>query len=172
VAAGGYSPDVFADFSDILGDFFGLGDLLGGGRRRSRAQRGEDIRYDLELGFEEAVFGMSAEIQMPRMELCDRCHGVVGARHLAGRVPHVPWPRGDSVPAELSFDPARVQHVRGIGKVIRNPCGQCRGNGYRQVQRKLKVNIPAGVDDGTRLRLSNEGQPGVNGGPPAISTCS
>ena len=104
MAAGGYSPDVFADFSDILGDFFGFGDLFGGGRRRSRAQRGEDIRYDLELGFEEAVFGMSAEIQMPR-------HGAlrpvqrrgIGARHLAGRLPHVPWPRGDSCTSRAFF---------------------------------------------------------------------
>src|SRR5664280_2126579 len=63
VAAGSYNPETFADFGDILGDFFGFGDLFGGGGRRSRAQRGEDIRYDLERGFEEAVFGMSAEIQ-------------------------------------------------------------------------------------------------------------
>src|SRR5271157_3780493 len=69
---GGFNPDAFTDFSDILGDFFGFSDLFGGGggRRRHRAQRGEDVRYDLEISFEEAVFGMSADIQVPRMEAC------------------------------------------------------------------------------------------------------
>src|SRR2546430_3285785 len=67
---GGFNPDAFSDFSDILGDFFGFGDLFGSGRRRTRAQRGEDIRYDLELNFEEAISGMSAEILVPRMEMC------------------------------------------------------------------------------------------------------
>ena len=75
----GFNPDAFADFSDILGDFFGFGDLFGGGgqggRRRSRAQRGEDIRYDLELSFEEAVNGLAAELQVPRMERCGQCRG-------------------------------------------------------------------------------------------------
>jgi len=79
-ASGGpqFNPDAFADFSDILGDFFGFGDLFGqgGGRRsRTRAQRGEDVRYDLEISFEDAMFGMSAEIQVPRMERCEHCRG-------------------------------------------------------------------------------------------------
>ncbi len=75
--AAGFNPEAFQDFSDILGDFFGFGDLFGGGggRRRTRAQRGEDIRYDLELSFEEAVSGLAAEIQVPRMENCGRCRG-------------------------------------------------------------------------------------------------
>ena len=86
----GFNPDAFADFSDILGDFFGFGDLFGGGgKRRGRAQRGEDIRYDLEITFHEAVFGMSADIQAPRMELCDRCEGS-GAEPAAGRSPVPP----------------------------------------------------------------------------------
>jgi molecular chaperone DnaJ len=73
-ATQGFESNAFADFGDILGDFFGLGDMLNGGRRRSRAQRGEDVRYDLEIGFEEGVFGMTAEIQVPRMEACDHCN--------------------------------------------------------------------------------------------------
>src|SRR5450432_3953709 len=75
-SAGQASPEGFTDFSDILGDFFGFGDIFGGGgRKRSRAQRGEDVRYDLEISFEEAVHGMSAEIQVPRLERCGRCEG-------------------------------------------------------------------------------------------------
>jgi molecular chaperone DnaJ len=137
-----YNPEAFADFGDILGDFFGFGDLFGnaggGGRKRTRAQRGEDVRYDLELAFEDAMFGMSAEIQVPRMERC-----------------------------EQSFLSIRrtCSTCNGSGQIIRNPCSECRGQGYKQVQRKLKVNIPAGVDDGNRLRLAGEGQPGANGGP-------
>ena len=115
--SGGFSPDAFADFSDILGDFFGFSDLFGGGgRRRSRAQRGEDVRYDLEIEFEEAVFGMGAKIQVPKMEVCDRCQGS-GAEPGSGasHVPHVPRPRGDDLPAELPFDPQDLQHVRRLG---------------------------------------------------------
>src|SRR6266478_9307031 len=76
-AAQGFDPDNF-DLSDILGDFFGFGDLFGstgGGRRRTRAQRGQDVRYDLEIQFEQVVFGMTAEIQVPRSELCAHCSG-------------------------------------------------------------------------------------------------
>ena len=167
-AGAGVNPDAFADFSDILGDFFGFGDLFGGGgRRRSRAQRGEDVRYDLEIGFEEAVFGMNAEIQVPRMEPCDRCHGT-GAEPGSGASTCPTCHGRGEVLYQQSFLSIRrtCSTCGGSGQIIRNPCGQCRGQGYRQVQRKLKVKIPAGVDDGTRLRLANEGQPGVNGGPP------
>ena len=135
--------------------------------RRSRAQRGEDVRYDLEIGFEEAVFGMNAEIQVPRMEPCDRCRGT-GAEPGSG-ASTCPTCRGrGEVLYQQSFLSIRrtCNTCGGAGQIIRNPCGHCRGQGYRQVQRKLKVNIPAGVDEGTRLRLGGEGQPGANGGPP------
>ena len=167
-APNGFNPDIFADFSDILGDFFGVGDLFGGGsRRRSRAQRGEDVRYDLEVAFEEAVFGLNAEILVPRLETCERCNGSCcepGSRPTA-----CPTCRGRG---EVLFQQGflsirRTCHgCNGAGKVLRDPCAQCRGQGRRQAQRKLRINIPAGVNDGTRLRLSNEGQPGANGGPP------
>lgn len=168
VGAGGFNPDTFQDFGDILGDFFGFGDLLGGGggRRRSRTQRGEDIRYDLELKFEEAVSGLHAEIQVPRMEACSRCRG---SGSEPGSGPSTcPTCRGrGEVMYQQSFLSIRrtCSACNGSGQIIRNPCNQCRGHGYQQVQRKLKVNIPAGVDDGTRVRLSGEGQPGINGGP-------
>jgi molecular chaperone DnaJ len=164
---GGFNPDAFADFSDILGDFFGFGDLFGGGgRRRSRAQRGEDVRYDLEISFEEAVFGMSAEIQVPRMEACDRCRAT-GSEPGSGPATCPTCGGRGEVLYQQSFLSIRrtCSACGGTGHIIRNPCAQCRGRGYRQVHRKLKVNIPPGVDDGTRLRLGSEGQPGANGGP-------
>ena len=166
-APAGFNPDQFADFSDILGDFFGFGDLFGGGgRRRSRAQRGEDVRYDLEISFEEAVFGLPAEIQVPRMEPCDRCRAS-GSEPGSGPTTCPTCHGRGEILYQQSFLSIRrtCSTCGGSGKIIRNPCSECRGQGYRQVQRKLKVNIPAGVDDGTRLRLANEGQPGANGGP-------
>jgi molecular chaperone DnaJ len=165
-----YNPEAFQDFSDILGDFFGFGDLFGsggGGRRRTRAQRGEDVRYDLEISFENAMFGMGAEIQVPRMERCERCAG--GGSEPGAGPSTCPTCHGrGEVLYQQSFLSIRrtCSTCNGSGQIIRNPCSECRGHGYRQVQRKLKVNIPAGVDDGNRLRLSGEGQPGGNGGPP------
>jgi molecular chaperone DnaJ len=165
--AGGFNPDAFADFSDILGDFFGFGDLFGSGRRRTRAQRGEDIRFDLELSFEEAVSGLSADIQVPRMEGCTRCKGSGSEPGSGPSTCPTCHGRGE-VLYQQSFISIRraCSTCGGAGQIIRNPCSQCRGHGYQQVQKKLKVNIPAGVDDGTRLRLSNEGQPGAHNGPP------
>jgi molecular chaperone DnaJ len=166
---GGFDPNAFADFSDILGDFFGgsFGDLFGGGgRRRNRPQRGEDVRYDLEISFEDAVFGMNAEIQVPRLEHCEHCGGK-GAEPGTG-ASQCPTCHGrGEILYQQSFLSIRraCSTCGGAGQIIRNPCSKCRGNGYQQVQRKLKINIPAGVDDGMRLRLANEGQPGANGGP-------
>ena len=164
---GGSSPEGFTDFSDILGDFFGFGDIFGGGgRKRSRAQRGEDVRYDLEISFEEAVFGMSAEIQVPRMERCARCEGA--GSEPGSRPSACPTCNGrGEVIYQQSFLSIRrtCSTCAGAGKIIRNPCSQCQGHGYRQVHHKLKVHIPAGVDEGTRVRMTNEGQPGANGGP-------
>jgi molecular chaperone DnaJ len=168
--AQGFDPNQFSDFGDILGDFFGLGDLFGqsaGGRRRTRAQRGEDVRYDLEISFEDAMFGKSVEIQVPNLKACDRCDGK-GAEPGTGSS-ECGTCRGKG---EVLFQQSILTIRRtcgtcgGSGKVIRTPCTECRGQGMKQVQRKLQVNIPAGVDTGTRMRLSQEGRPGANGGPP------
>ena len=166
-AGGGFNPDAFQDFGDILGDFFGFGDLFGGGgRRRSRAQRGEDIRFDLELSFEEAVFGLNAEIQVPRMESCTRCRGTGSEPGSGPTTCPTCHGRGEVIYQQSFLSIRRTcSTCNGSGQIIRNPCSQCRGHGYQQVQRKLKVNIPAGVDDGTRVRLAGEGQPGPNNGP-------
>ena len=167
----GFNPEQFTDFGDILGDFFGLGDIFGGGgggtgRRRSRAQRGEDVRYDLEIGFEDAMFGLNAEIQVPRMEPCQRCKAS-GAEPGSGPTTCPTCHGRGEVLYQQSFLSIRrtCGTCGGTGQIVRNPCSECRGQGYRQAQRKLKVNIPAGVDDGNRLRLAGEGQPGAHGGP-------
>ena len=164
----GFDPNAFTDFSDILGDLFGFGDLFGGGRRgRTRAQRGEDLRYDLEINLEDTIRGMSVDIQVPRLDVCARCQGT-GAEKSDGLVT-CPMCHGRG---EVIYQQSFLQIRRtcgqcgGRGQIIRRPCAQCKGEQYVRSERKLKVNIPPGVDNGTRLRLSNEGQPGGNGGPP------
>lgn len=170
-AAGpGFDPSAFQDFSDIIGDFFGFGDLFGGaggGRRRSRAQRGEDIRYDLEIEFEDAMHGMSADIQVPRLEQCARCQGK-GAEPEDGVVTCPMCHGRGEVIFQQSFLSVRrtCNQCGGRGQIIRRPCRECRGDGHIRTERKLKITIPAGVDTGTRLRLAGEGQHGANGGPP------
>ena len=168
--AGGFDPGRFTeDFPDIFADLFGgtiFGDLFGGGSRRgNRPQRGEDVRYDLEIEFEQAVTGMTAEIQLPRLEPCTRCHGngaEPGTQPSACPTCHG---RGQVMYQQGFLSVRRTcSTCGGSGQVVRTPCAQCRGQRYQQVQRKLKINIPAGVDDDTRLRLSQEGQPGANGG--------
>jgi molecular chaperone DnaJ len=167
-APAGFDPSVFADFTDIFGDFFGFGDLFSSGsRRRTRAQRGDDLRYDLEIGFEEAVRGMSAEILIPRDELCSRCQGS-RAEPGSGLVT-CPACRGrGEVIYQQSFLSIRrtCSQCGGSGKMVRQTCAQCRGQGSVRVERRLKIDVPPGIDSGTRLRLSKEGQPGYNGGPP------
>ena len=168
----GFDPNSFSGFEDILGDFFGLGDLFGGGgggrgqQRRSRPQRGEDVRYDLEVTFEDMMGGMTADIQVPRLEPCNRCKAT-GAEPNDG-LTVCPICRGKGeVVFQQSFISVRrtCSQCNGRGQIIRRPCVECKGEAYIRKDRKLKVNIPAGVDTGTRLRLTGEGQPGGNGGP-------
>jgi molecular chaperone DnaJ len=165
---GGFNPEQFGDFSDILGDLFGFGDLFGGGGRRrgSRAQRGEDLRYDLEIEFTDAVFGMSADIQVPRMDACGRCHGSGAEPGTSPSSCPTCHGRGEVIYQQSFLSIRRTcSTCNGTGQVIRNACTECRGHGVRQGQKKLKINIPAGVDNGTRVRISGEGHPGFHGGP-------
>lgn len=168
--APGFDESTFADFGDILGDLFGLGDIFGGGGRRGggrRTQRGEDIRYDLEISFEDSMRGLAADLQIPRMEACSRCQGSGGEPNGGMITCSVCNGRGE-VLYQQSFLAIRktCPTCGGRGKVIRQMCTQCRGEGYHRVEKKLKVNIPAGVDNGTRLRLSGEGNPGPAGSQP------
>ncbi len=113
------------------------------------------------------MFGMSAEIQVPRMERCERCKGA-GSEPGSGPSQCPTCHGRGEILYQQSFLSIRrtCSTCNGSGQVIRNPCSECRGHGYQQVQRKLKVHIPAGVADDNRLRLAGEGQPGANGGPP------
>jgi molecular chaperone DnaJ len=168
-ATGGFDPTVFTGFEDILGglgDIFGFGDVFGGGRRRGGPQRGADLRYDLEISFEEAAKGTEASIQIPRPETCETCHGSGAA---AGSSP-VTCPqcqgRGQLRYQQGFFTVARTcGQCRGSGSVITKPCATCRGAGRVQQEKKLSVRIPAGIATGQRLRLSGEGEAGPGGGP-------
>ena len=164
----GFDESVFADFGDILGDLFGFGDIFGQRRGRSRGpQRGEDLRYDLEISFEDSMRGMSADLQIPRMEACSKCQGTGGEPNGGLVTCSVCSGRGE-VLYQQSFLSIRktCPTCGGRGKVIRQACTQCRGEGFHRIEKKLKVNIPAGVDSGTRLRLSGEGNPGAPGAQP------
>lgn len=163
----GFDESAFADFGDILGDLFGFGDMFGGSRRRSRVQRGEDIRYDLEISFEDSMRGLAADILVPRMEACSRCQGN-GAEPDGGMVRCATCNGRGEVLYQQSFLTIRktCPTCGGRGQVIRQSCFQCKGEGYHRSEKKLRVNIPAGVDTGTRLRLQSEGNPGPPGGHP------
>ncbi len=167
---GGFDESQFADFGDILGDLFGFGDIFGGGGgrgRRARQQRGEDLRYDLEISFEDTMRGMSADLQIPRMEPCSKCAGT-GAEPNGGLVTCAACSGRGEILYQQGFLSIRktCPTCNGRGKVIRQACSQCRGEGFSRTEKKLKVNIPAGVDNGTRLRLSGEGNPGPPGSQP------
>ena len=167
-AAGGFNPDAFADFSDIFGDFFGFGDLFGGGggRRRNRAQRGDDVRYDLTLTFDDAMRGQDVELQVPRTEACPVCRGTGADGNDGWTTCSVCRGRGEMLYQQGFLTIRRTcSQCSGSGKLLRKPCRQCKGEAFIQVTKKLKVKIPAGVDSGMKMRVPGEGQPGVNGGP-------
>jgi molecular chaperone DnaJ len=169
-AGAGFDPTIFADFGDIfagLGDVFGFGDLFGGRRRRGGPQRGADLRYDLEISFEEAAEGAETTIQIPREETCETCKGSGAA---AGTTPETcSHCRGTG---QLRFQQGFLTVARpcptcrGTGKVIAKPCQACRGAGRIGRERKITVKIPAGIATGQRLRLYGEGEHGSAGGPP------
>lgn len=162
--SGGFDPTVFGDFADILGEMFGFG----GGRRRGRGRtptRGADLRYDLQLSFEEAAFGTTENLLIPRLETCDECTGTGSAGDTApepcitcGGQGRVAVQRGFLTVAQT------CPRCEGEGVVITDPCPGCSGRGRREVERSLEVTIPAGVDNGSRLRLSGEGEHGGLGG--------
>lgn len=165
--SGGFDPNAFSDFSDIFGDFFGFNDLFGGGRGRSRtrAQRGDDVRYDLELTFEDMMKGMTADLQVPRMDPCSRCNATGAEPNDGLTVCPVCRGRGEVVYQQSFLSVRRTcGQCGGRGQIIRRPCTECKGEAYIRRDRKLQVNIPAGVDTGTRVRVTGEGQPGSNGG--------
>ena len=155
----------FQDLGDIFGDLFGF-NMGGGSRRQSRVQKGRDLRYDLTIEFEEAVFGKETEISIRRMEPCVDCNGLGTAD---GRGPSTCKQcngRGQVRYQQGFFSIARTCSVcGGTGSVISDPCKTCRGDGRTEREHTIKVSIPAGVEDGTRIRYQAEGDKGPNGGP-------
>jgi len=151
-------------FGDIFGDIFGGGG--GGGRQRSTVFRGADLRYNLEISLEDAARGTETRIRIPALEECETCHGS-GAK--PGTQPTSCTTCGGHGQVRMQQGFFSIQQTcprcHGTGKMVANPCGTCSGSGRIKKHKTLAVKIPAGVDEGDRIRLSGEGEAGVNGGP-------
>ncbi len=166
---GGFDASVFQDFGDIFGEFFGFGDLFGGTRSggRTRSQRGADLREDLTIEFEEAAFGTERKITYRKHELCEKCNGSGSAQGKAPASCRSCGGRGQVRYQQGFFSIARTcPTCHGAGSVISDPCANCRGEGRVVQQKTIDAKIPAGVEDGTRIRFTGVGEAGVHGGPP------
>ena len=163
----GFDPAIFQDFGDIFGDIFGFGDMFGqGGRRRSRAQRGADLREDLHLEFDEAVFGVDKQVNVRRHETCDACRGTGAAPGKAPVSCRSCNGRGQVRYQQGFFSIARTcPACHGAGNVITDPCPKCKGEGRLMRERVVETKVPAGVEDGTRIRFSGLGEAGAFSGP-------
>ena len=154
------------DLGDIFGDIFG--EMFSGsqGRRGSRQQRGRDIRYDLSLEFEEAVFGVEKTITIRRLEQCEECHGTGGANgHAPATCPQCAG-RGQVRFQQGFFSVAKTcSRCNGTGTVITDPCPGCRGEGLQPRKHEILVKVPAGVEQDTRIRYAGEGEAGRFSGP-------
>ncbi len=166
----GFDASIFGDFEDILGSFFGFsfGDFFGmrGGRRRDGRQRGRDLALEVEISLEEAAAGVEKEIRLTRSEHCPTCQG--SGRKPGTRNSTCPscGGRGQMRYQQGFFTVARTcSKCQGKGEIITSPCETCRGKSTVKQKRSLKVRIPAGVDGGSRLRLTGEGESGDEGMP-------
>jgi molecular chaperone DnaJ len=153
-----------ANINDIFGEIFG--DLFGGrGRQRGARARGSDLRYNLDVSFEEAAFGTEVQVKVPRPKRCDQCDGS-GSKSGQRRTCPTCGGAGQIRFTQGFFQVARdCSQCNGTGQVISDPCAKCGGAGKVDSEAKLSVKIPPGVDSGTRVRLSGEGEPGEGGGP-------
>ena len=164
---GGGQGDFSSAFSDVFDDLFG--DFMGGGRGgagRSRASRGSDLRYNLRISLEDAFAGVQKTINVPTSVACDSCHGS-GAENGAEPVTCPTCSGMGKVRAQQGFFTVErtCPTCSGMGQTIKNPCASCGGTGRLERDKSLSVNIPAGVETGTRIRLSGEGEAGLRGGP-------
>ncbi|MEP6751167.1 MAG: molecular chaperone DnaJ [Candidatus Dormiibacterota bacterium] len=171
VESGGAPVVDFSDmpFADIFETFFGGGGR--GGGRRQRSNRGDDLRYDITITFEEAFLGVEKQIDVPHLTTCDRCGGN-GAEPGSGEET-CPGCRGTGQIRRTSqsifgsvVTAATCPTCGGAGRLLKNPCVQCKGHGRLERAHRLSVRIPAGVDTGSQIRLSGEGESGIRGGPP------
>jgi len=164
-AGAGAAGAGFGGFADTFGDIFS--EIFGQGRGRSNVYRGADLRYNLEITLEDAARGTETKIRIPTLQECETCRGL-GAK--PGTEPTACQACGGQGQVRIQqgfFSIAQTcPRCGGSGKVIRDPCGNCHGAGRVKRQKTLSVKIPAGVDEGDRIRLSGEGEAGVNGGPP------
>ncbi|MFZ9182853.1 MAG: molecular chaperone DnaJ [Hylemonella sp.] len=152
-------------FGDIFGDMFGQGRGRGAGGRQ--VYRGSDLSYAMEITLEEAARGKEAQIRIPSWDNCGTCHGS-GAKPGTQAKTCSTCQGGGSVQIRQGFFSVQqtCPHCRGSGKIISDPCSACSGQGRVKKQKTLEVKIPAGIDDGMRIRSSGNGEPGMNGGPP------
>lgn len=168
--AGNWGAGGFTDLEDILGDIFGFGDMFGrrggGGTRRSNAQRGADLRYDLEISLEDAAQGMATQLKIPRLEACEECEGAGAAKGTKPDTCVTCSGSGQVRYQQGFFSVARTCGTcRGTGQIIKSPCDKCRGAGRIEREKMLEIKIPAGVETGSRIRLNGQGEAGMNGGP-------
>jgi molecular chaperone DnaJ len=162
-AGAGFDPSTFAGFEDIFGGIFG--DFFGGSRHGG-PERGSDLRYDLEISFEQSAKGVETAIQIPRLETCETCHGSGAAAGSSPTTCPQCQGRGQQRFQQGFFTVARTcSRCNGTGRIITKPCAGCKGAGRTTKERQLTVKIPAGIADGQRLRISGEGESGPQGGP-------
>lgn len=162
---GGFGGFNSGNFSDAFGDIFG--DIFGGGRnQRSNVYRGADLRYNLEISLEDAARGTETKIRIPVQSSCETCHGS-GARPGTSPVTCTTCNGHGQVRMQQGFFSVQqtCPKCHGTGKMVKEPCPTCHGGGRVKQNKTLNVKIPAGVDEGDRIRLSGEGEAGVNGGP-------
>lgn len=160
---GGFAGAGFGDiFEDIIGDFFGFT-----GQRRQRPAKGTDLRYDLDITLEDSAFGTEKDIEVPRWETCTACSGS-GSKPGKGPVTCSSCKGSGQVRFQQGFFSVSrtCGSCKGTGKIITDPCSACKGAGRVKKVRTISVKVPAGVDSGSRLRISGEGEPGIYGGPP------
>lgn len=160
---GAGAHDFGSTMSDIFEEFFGMG---GGGRRSGGRERGADLRYNLDVTLEEAFHGKTVEIEVPTSVTCDNCSGTGAKPGTSPSACRTCGGAGRVRAAQGFFTLERTcPTCQGRGQVITDPCGGCGGSGRKTQERTLSVNIPAGIEDGTRIRLSGEGEAGLRGGP-------
>lgn len=161
----GFDPG-FSNIEDIF-DLFGFGDMFGQrGAKRTSVQRGADLRYDLEISLEEAATGKDEKLNIPRLEKCEECEGKGAEKGTTAEACITCQGSGQTRYQQGFFSVMRTcSNCGGKGQIIRNPCKKCRGAGRIEKEKILEIKIPAGVETGSRLRVTGEGEAGVNGGP-------
>ena len=163
--AGGFDPG-FSNIEDIF-DMFGFGDMFGQqGRRRTTVQRGSDLRYDLEITLEDAALGKDEKLRIPRLEKCDECSGLGAEKGTTAETCITCQGSGQTRYQQGFFSVMRTcSNCHGKGQIIKSLCKKCRGAGRVEKEKTIEIKIPAGVETGSRLRVTGEGEAGVNGGP-------